>query len=506
MRAIALEESAIPQVRSRSEVFVRRGLIGLSVIAGLGVLCHLALMLWAQNEFIWPESIVGVQSMMLAQDGALYYDLKHYPYTVCAYMPLFYSLQAALIKFGVPVFMAGRVLSFGALGGIFLIAWNLVMLYTKDRYCAWTAVLLCGGTSTLLAWGTVGRVDTLALFFALAGFYFYSRYAIRGERTLVLASGFVLAAFFTKQTMLACPVAIFLSLLLQRPKAAVRFGAGASVIALTATLLLNGVTHGRFLDNVLFANLNPFAPEKVGQHVRYLFIASGPLMIIVLAGARRALRGPGKAPLIYLALSLSVLAVTAPKIGSDSNYHMEPILVLILCTCLTLHALDFFPLVFRNSRVWITLLQAPLVLYLVLHVRISIPFLRERFAREMQFREQVEALRPYFAGDGRVLSAEMNAVLRLRGRIEVEPLIYKLLVRAGRIDPETVRRDIAGEKFATIVLYQDVTRPAPVDLEVPSLPDKQMDEIRRHYKLVKNIPGPYLAGVYVYEPGGGHDL
>ncbi|HYL39427.1 MAG TPA: hypothetical protein VEV17_26155 [Bryobacteraceae bacterium] len=500
MPAIALDESAIPQVRSRSEVLVRRGLIGLSVIAGLGVLCHLVLMLWAQNEFTQPESIVAAQSTMLARDGTLYYDLKHYPYTVCAYMPLFYSLQAALIKTGVAALTAGRILSFGALGGIFLIAWRLVLLYTNDRYCAWTATLLCASTSILLNWGTDGQVDTLALFFAVAAFYFYSRYAIRGERTLALACGFALAALFTKQTMLACPAAIFLSLLFERPKAALRFAAGVGGVGLSAILLLNLAMHGRFLTNVVFANLFPLAAEKLSPHVRYMLIASGQLIVIALAGARRVLRGRGKTALIYLALSFSVLAATAPKIGSDSNYQIEPTFVLILCSCLALHALDFFPLIFRSSKVWITLLQAPVLLHLVLNSRISVPSMLARYAKEKQFRAQVAALRPYFSGGGRVLSAETNALLRLRGRIEVEPLVYKILVRAGRIDPELVRRDIARESFSTIVLYQDLTRPAPVDIEIPSLPEAQMDEIRRHYRLVKHIPGPYQAGAYVYEP------
>jgi hypothetical protein len=506
MSAIALDESAVQQLRSPSEVAVRRGLIVLSMIAGLGMLCQFGLMLWAQNEFTQPESIVATQSTMFAHDGTLYYDLKHYPYTVCAYMPLFYSLQAAVIKIGVPALTAGRIISFGALAGIFVMAWRLVLFYTGSRYCAWTATLLCASTSILGSWGTVGQVDTLALFFAVTAFYFYARYAIQGEQTLVLASGFVLAALFTKQTMVAAAGAIFLSLLFQRPKTALRFGAGTGAVAVAAILLLNAVMHGRFLDNVLFANLNPFAFEKLGQHVRYMLIALGQLVILAFAGASRTVRGPGRTALIYLALTFSILAVTAPKIGSDSNYQIEPAFVLILCACLALDALDFFPLLFRNSKVWITLLQAPLLLHVVLNLRITAPFLLGRYAKETQFREQVTELRPYFSGGGRVLCAEMNALVHLRGRIEVEPLIYKLLVRAGRIDPEPVRHDIAQESFSTIILYQDLSWPGDVDLEVPSLPETQMNEIRSHYRLVKNIPGPYLAGVYVYKPAGGNGL
>lgn len=505
MPALTLDEAPVQPARSPSEGFIRRGLIALSVIAGLGMLCHLVMMFWAQNEFTQPESIVATQSTMLAREGTLYYDLKHYPYTVCAYMPLFYSLQAALIKTGIPALIAGRLISFSALLGIFFIAWRLLMLYTNDRYYAWMATLLCASTSILLSWGTVGQVDTLALFFSVTGFYFYSRYSLRGDRTLVLAAIFVLAALFTKQTMPACPAAILVSLLLERRlKIALQFAAGVGMVALGAIWLLNASMHGRFLANVLFANLNPFAADKLGPHVRYLLIGAGQLIIVVLIGLKRIVRSPAKAALIYLAFAFSILAATAPKIGSDSNYQIEFTFALILCSCLVLHSLNFFPLLFRGSKAWVTLLQAPLAIHLLLNYRITTPFLLSRAAKEKMFREQVTALCPYFSRGGRVLSAEINALVHFRGEIEVEPLIYKLLVQAGRIDPAPVLRDIARERFATIVLYQDVTQPMDVDPEVPSLTPHQMDQIYQHYRLVKNIPGPYLEGVYVYEPAGGN--
>ena len=505
MSPATLDEATVQPARGPSEVFIRRGLIAFTVIAGLGLLCHFAMLLWAQNEFTQPESIVATQSTMLARDGTLYYDLKHYPYTVCAYMPLFYLLQAGFIKLGVPALMAGRLISFAALAGIFCLAWRLLMLYTKDHYYAWLGTLLCASTSILLSWGTDGQVDTLALFFAAGAYYFYSRYSIRGENTLLVASVFVLAAFFTKQTMLACPATIFVSLLSERRfKVALQFAAGIGVVALGAILLLNAALHGRFLANVLFANLNPFAAEKLEPHVRYLLIGAGQLIIVLLIGFKQMLRGPARSTLIYLGFSMSILAVTAPKIGSDSNYQIEATFAIVVCACLALHSLDFFPLLLRGSKVWVTLLQAPLAIHLLLNYRITAPFLISRYVKEKQFREQVAALRPYFSRGGRVLSAEMNALVQLRGSIEVEPLIYKLLVQAGRIDPKPVLDDIARENFSTLVLYQDVTRPADVDIEVPSLPASQMNEVRRHYRLVKNIPGPYLEGVYIYEPDGGN--
>jgi len=502
MSPVLLDETAARQPRSVSETVYRRTLMVCSVIAGVGLLCHLVLMLWARNEFTQPESVVAAQSMMLARDGTLYYDLKHFPYTVCAYMPLFYLFEAALIKLGLGAFMAGRILSFGALLGTFALGWRLAMLYTGNRYCAWTATVLCASTSILISWGTVAQVDSVALFFSVAAFYCYSLYAIRGEHALILAGAFVIAAVFTKQTFLACPAAISLALFLDRPKVGLKFAAGVGGLILLAVIAINLAMNGRFLTNTIFANLNPFAAEKFGQHIHYILIAAGQLIIIVMLGARAAWRGPGRALLIYLGFTTAMLAATAGKVGSDANYQMEPTFVLILCACIALEALDFFGLLFRGSKTWIPLLQLLLAIHLVLNFRITASFLPERFAKEQMFRAQIAALRPYFAGDGRVLSSELNALVQLRGRIEVEPLIYRLLVRAGRIDPEPLRHEIAQQAFSVIVLFQDLSKPTEMDLEMPNLPESQMNEIRKQYRFVKHIPGPYLGGVYVYEPAG----
>ncbi len=195
-----------------------------------------------------------------------------------------------------------------------------------------------------------------------------------------------------------------------------------------------------------------------------------------------------------------VLGLTASKIGSDSNYQIEAAVVLILCACAALHALDFFSLVFSGSKSWITLLLIPVALYMMVNFRIAGPFLIARFARERQFRQQVDALRPYFSDNGRAISTDINGMMHLRGRLEVEPLIYTLLVGAGRIDPAQVRRDIAASAFSTIVLYQDLSQPFDPDPELRSLPEEQLNEVRKHYQLVGHIPGPYLNGVFVYKP------
>ncbi len=500
MSSVAAPTSFVASEIVGAEVWFRRGLILISAIAIVVLVCGFTLMLWSQNEFALPESIVAAQSTMLAQDGTLYYDLNHYPYTVCAYMPVFYGLEAGLMRLGLPAVAAGRMISFTALLGIIALCWRILLLYSGDPYCAWLGTILCSSMSLLLNWGTTGHVDTLAICFAIAAFYQFSRFAILAERRLVWAAILAILAFFTKQTMLACPVTIVVLLYLRDRRLALKFAAATGSVVLILVLGINAASDGRFLADTFWANLNPFALTKIKQHILYIAIGAGQLILVTGVGAWRLWRERGSELLAYLGFAALLWATTAPKIGSDSNYQLETTVLLILCTCMALHKLHFFQACFRGSKTWITLLQLPLAVHLILNVRMTGNVLLDRIVREQQFRRQIAALRPYVADGGRVLSTDINGLMRVRGRIEVEPIIYGILVGAGRIDPEPLRRDLAAAAFSTVILYEDLARPLESDPEIPRLTEAQRAEIQRHYHLVTHIPGPYLDGIYVYRP------
>jgi hypothetical protein len=136
----------------------------------------------------------------------------------------------------------------------------------------------------------------------------------------------------------------------------------------------------------------------------------------------------------------------------------------------------------------------------VVNYRSSGELLLLRYSGEQANRVEVAAVRSNLA-DGPVLSADYNAVVRLRGRLDCEMAFYNLLVSVGAVDPEPLRRDLAASRFSTIILVEDVTQDhPPLDIEISTLPQAQLAEIRKHYRLVKHIPAPVLDGMYVYKP------
>jgi Dolichyl-phosphate-mannose-protein mannosyltransferase len=287
MQALSLVESGTDKTL-RTEVWFRRILILFATVAVLAILSQLGLLIWAQNSFAGGEAVVAAHSMMLVHDGTLYYDFNHYPYTVAPYTPLFYLLDAGLQQTGLSAYTAGRLISFLALLGIVVLSWYIVLVYTNDRYSASMSTLLCASSALLLYWGTVGQVDVLAVFWGMGAFYLYSRYVILRENTLIWAGVCAVLAFFTKQTMLACPAAICLALWFTNRKAAVRFGFGCLAAVAIIVFSLNAVLGGRFLADTFRANLNPYSSQKLLLHLRFAMLTAGPLVIVAAFGTRKA--------------------------------------------------------------------------------------------------------------------------------------------------------------------------------------------------------------------------
>ena len=496
----------------RAECYLRRALWISSAAAALLVLAHLALMFWARHEFTQVESVVANHSSGWALGRGIYFPLQDYPYTVSPYMPLFYFLQGSVYRLGWGIFHAGRLLSFVALVGVFLISRHLLRLHLADRYSVWAGTLLVASSTTLLSWGTVGQVDMVGVCASLAGVYFYSRFQIAGHsgrtRDLFWAGSCFVAALLTKQTMIAAPAAVILLLAFESPRRAVWFAGLTGGVVAGLALLANHLTGGGFFTNTLWANLNPFSWFKVWQHAEYLALAGGCLIVIVVAGLREAWRRAGRQTIhpfhVYLAMTFLVLAVTAPKVGSDLNYQVEITIAMGLCAAWTLDRCDFFARCLKGDRGWIPLLQLPLVLYLVVNLGASANLLLGRLGAEMVRRAEYAALRPYLeASQGAVLSVQLDPLIQAGRRIEVEPLIYTLLVEAGRIQRERVQQDLETERFGLVILYEDIfaVPGQPRGPELPSLPESQLEQLRRHYRLVRHIPGPFVNGDYVYLPG-----
>jgi hypothetical protein len=472
--------------------------------AGLAalVLAGQVVTMWGcRHEFAQVESIVAMHSTMFARGEGLYYDLQRYPFTVSPYGPIFYTVCAGLYKLGVTPPFAGRWLSFLAFAGILALSWRLLRVYTRNRYARWFGILAIASSPLLAQWGTTGHVDMTGVFFALAAFTCYTMYAERGGgRYLVYAAVLLLAAVFTKQTMAASGAAIAVSLWRTSRRQATIFAGATACAALALAWLLNSITNGRYFDNAVTGNLFPWSWGTAWDQTRELLTAAGCLIVLAAAGFRRAVRERVPPLFVYLAFAAAVWAATAPKIGSELNYQIELMILLGLAAAWMLDRNGFSPAWFRGEVALLGLLL--MTIQLTLNLLMGGRLIVRRWGYEGVRRTEMAQLEPYLRpGQGRILSVEIDPLLQVRRSMEVEPLVLTMLARFGAMDPEPVRRDLDAGAFGLVILFDDLTQNGKtVGIGVPSLPAEHLEVIRRRYRLVAHIPGPYQDGDYLYAP------
>jgi hypothetical protein len=501
---------------------VRKVLIAISILAALAGILQLGVMVWARHEITPAETLVALHSVMFSQTGQLYYDLNHYPFIVSPYMPLFYIASVGLERLGAPPLAAGRVLSAFATICIIALAWGLLGICTSNRYARWTGTLLVAITANLWVWGTVGQVDVPGVMFSLAAFYQYARYRQDARPSALAWAGlWALTGLFFKQTMIVAAAAIILTLAGTNLRRAFWFALAVGGIALGAVLALNSFTDGRFFDNTVRANINPLSVTKIRSQLEYLALVGGSLILIAGAGARRAWRG--REPLyVYLLAAAAIFTLTAGKIGADLNYQVELLLALGLCSAWTLDRLDFFPRLFRGDRSAVPLLQLPLLLYVVVNLGIAAKTLAARIVIEPVHRRELAALRPLLeTARGPVISMQLDPLLHVLGRVDAEHELYAApryrapwadsrlpagsvaVGKDGLSDPEPIRRDLEDGKIPLVILYEDIFGSQPLTKtieDLPTLPKVHLDAMRKHYRLVRRVPGSLLDGDFLYEP------
>lgn len=490
---------------AKQELVFRRILIAFSIAAGLVALIQAGVSLWATHGITEVEAIIAAQATALSSGGGLYYDLDRYPFTVSPYGPILYGLEAVASMLGLSPMVVGRVISMVALAGTIWLVYRLVSLYSENRYAAWCGALLAASTANLVTWGSVGQSDMLGLFFSVAALERYCTYRVKEQRPALLTSAVLIAAaIFTKQTFLAAGATITILHFVSSPKRSLRYIAGLAAAGGFTVLALNWMTSGGYWSNAVLANLNPFSLSKLGDQFEYFAFTASALCLLAVCGLAAGKNRSIHPFVLYLMFAALMLFATASKIGSDLNYQIETVIALSLVSALALDRLRFFSLLFAGDKGWVTLLQIPLLFHIVLNCAVTGKVAIQRIAMDLDRDQQFQTLEPLLPSTGRLLSVEINPVLQTGRTIEVEPLIYTLLVDAGMSNPEPVLADLREQRFDRVVLFENLFDSNRPDLgpEAPSLPAEHLSTITEQYSLLRHIPGPLLGGLYVYAPNG----
>ena len=258
----------------------------------------------------------------------LYRRIAEYPYLVNNYPPLYPALVGLAHLLIPDIFAAGRVVSASAL----LLA--AALCYAAGRISgSRRAFALLGASlfalSPVAHWGLIARVDCLALAFSVSAVVKILH--DRSARSASWAGLLTVAALFTKQSMLAAPLAItcYLATVGER-RSFFRYLATVVGGGSTAFAMLLWLSGGTAWEHLVVANANTFhldlLTSSYGQFaLRHVVIVGGATIATLLLRSEVRL-------LKYYFFASVLVAMSAAKIGSDLNYFLP---MLWASACLT---------------------------------------------------------------------------------------------------------------------------------------------------------------------------
>ncbi len=306
------------------------------------------------------EGVILSEAQWLARGVDPYQPARDDFFTAAPYTPIYTVINAAAFAAGPFTFKVGRGVAWLATLAVAAIIAALVWWRTRRGMLAAWAGLAILTTNLISVWSTRARPDHLALAFNLAGFaIIWCRWSALTDgqaragswwrldraawRTLWLASACCALGFYTKQTLLAAPVAIGAGLLLARPRAGIAFGAIYGTLVLPPFALLTAITRGGFYQKIVafhsswsWHDFSLLWAPFVARYWPLLALGVALPLAILIAAARGAgplarLRAdPNLLPALYLPSAL-FFALGAGTHGGNHNHFVETTVVALFC-------------------------------------------------------------------------------------------------------------------------------------------------------------------------------
>lgn len=449
-----------------------------------GALGNIAAMLrdcWDPHQIDYGEGIVLWQAQHILDPSMTYRNISTPPYNVTHYPPLYHLATRAVQIVNHNWIAAGRLVSVASGLGTVLVIGALVFAVLPRRVSPadrWTAAIF-GGCSIFLHpfttfWMRTARVDTLGLFLSLAAMAIYLWRRHWGWQ-LAAVTIFVLAGF-TKQALITIPLACLLLeffLNWRRMLAGCAWGAALAAVPL---IVMQYRTHGGFLLNLIYYNVNPM--EFAGAKVILSSLFHSPWILVALAVPATVITGmrlfrrracglawwrrrcEESALLrtlllitVHIAISLVLLPVAVAKRGASTNYVLP--LILTLSPFAGIVAWRVFADA-RTSRHcnFALLCSFSLILLACQPMLYAAPRIlsrggegdREKYAAER--RALIDMVR---STPGTVYSEDILLLLQAGKDVFAEPAIITLLTAAARWDERPFLDMLARQAFPLIL-------------------------------------------------------
>lgn len=413
------------------------------------------------------EGMALWEAMLLRTGRGLYFPVLPGNFVSAPYPPVHPLLLALLGQSSVPhVFWAGRVISLVAALMVAFCCFGAVRQTTSSRLAGAAAAVLVLAFAPVQLWALRIKPDMVGLAFTAAGLWLTARWqgsvwtserrdlgatAARIPAALVAAALAFVLAHFTKQTMLAGPLATGTLLLLHDRKLALRWGLLYLAVLCATWATLDIVTHGQYTYHIwVLHKLQWYGARfwKLASQLRDAW----PLALLGLFGLWECRRRPTvlNAYLLWAPASL----IGAGVVGSHHNHLLETGMALALAGGQAIG-------LGLTSRGALRLL-APLLLGTQLLLwRVPLPWFTGDFDPEPRYSRYIDYVR---ATPGTVLADDVGLVYAAGRPLRYDdPAAMGPAATLGLWDQRQFVADIRAKRFSSIILRINVFEDGLID-------------------------------------------
>jgi len=376
----------------------------------------------------------------LSQGHTIYHDMSIYPFIPGLYPPVYALVCAPLVKlFGIS-FSIGRLISVLSAILVGILIYKIVAI-KADKRIAVISTLFFFASPYIYYWTRLFRVDTLGLLFSLVGIYLVLKY--ERSKAIYLSIPFFLLAVYTKQSLIAAPIASFLYLFLKDKRLGITSAGLFGLSGILLFLLCNYATDGQFyLHTVAYQNFGISLHQTIE---RYLDMIQTHAILFGFAFVQAVYiilkKNPGLFAYYFVASALIAVSVGRP--GSHVNYFLE----LIVACCILSGTLlsELQPQIKKASLIGISVV---VLLLLQLAYFAHLPYTPT--AEDLRIGE--EAASWVQSSSGSILSEDAGLVVINDKELLIEFFMATQMEKRGLWDQSKFVSDLQNKSFSLILL------------------------------------------------------
>ena len=404
----------------------------------------------SESLIVWEAQRLGQGESIYVVNGPAQHGFVSGPYT-----PLYFAAVATTLKLSSTVYTGGRLITLLTWGALLVVA-GAIAAGSTTRRVRWLGGVVAVANLAVFTPGIIWavRVKPTIPALALAGFglLIVQRTWSSPRQVYLWALVPLAAAYFTKQTALAAPLAAILFLLTHAGwRVAVRFVAVGIVGGLVPFSLLTALTRGEFFRHIIADRRLAWQPQLVLNFGGLFLRDYWPLLAAAVLAALALLRWrtPSIAPL-YL-LCAAAFVVTIGVEGADHDHLIE--LAFAAAVAIGSGLVVAFG---RTSRD--RLLAWPLVALLVLQLGTGWTpdrWYAGEYARpDPRTRQQLDLIVTNVRNTpGDVLAEEIGLIILAGKPVPYDdPQAMAALARVGRWDQQQLLDDLNARRFSLVLL------------------------------------------------------